>query len=92
MRVWVPIDAAARALGADEVAEALGREFTVTRNGTRGMIWLEPLVEVEREGVRARDLTGRGHLVGLVAARREPHPPLIDALWRTADSIETFDQ
>ena len=44
------------------------------------------------EGVRARDLTGRGHLVGLVAARREPHPPLIDALWRTADSIETFDQ
>src|SRR5690606_10380408 len=45
-------DAAARALGADEVAEALSREFTVTRNGTRGMVWLEPLVEVERDGVR----------------------------------------
>lgn len=55
MRIWVPLDAAARALGADEVAEALSQvlpEARVTRNGTRGMIWLEPLVEVERDGVR----------------------------------------
>ncbi|WP_347266412.1 NADH-ubiquinone oxidoreductase-F iron-sulfur binding region domain-containing protein [Paracoccus sp. (in: a-proteobacteria)] len=52
MRVWVPGDAAARALGADDVAAALAQDFTVTRNGTRGMVWLEPLVEVERDGVR----------------------------------------
>ncbi|MBB1490960.1 formate dehydrogenase [Paracoccus sp. MC1854] len=54
MRVWVPIDAAARALGADEVAEAVRREMGVapTRNGSRGMIWLEPLMELEIEGVR----------------------------------------
>jgi len=52
MRVWVPLDAAAKALGADEVAGALARDFEVTRNGTRGMIWLEPLVEVERDGIR----------------------------------------
>lgn len=67
MRVWVPLDAAARALGADAVAEALGREFTVTRNGTRGMIWLEPLVEVERDGVR--------HGYGPVAPRTRPRSP-----------------
>jgi formate dehydrogenase iron-sulfur subunit len=54
LRIYVPGDAAARALGADEVAhavraEAARRGVTVTliRNGTRGMVWLEPLVEVE---------------------------------------------
>ncbi len=53
MKVWVPRDAAAKALGADAVAaafEAAGAE--VVRNGSRGMIWLEPLVEVEQGGVR----------------------------------------
>ena len=54
MRVWVPMDAAARAVGADEVAEAVQREMGVapTRNGSRGMIWLEPLMEIEIDGVR----------------------------------------
>ena len=55
MRVWVPVDAAARAVGADEVADALARalpDAQITRNGTRGMVWLEPLVEVERDGLR----------------------------------------
>ena len=55
MRIWVPLDAAAKAMGADEVAGALARalpDARITRNGTRGMIWLEPLVEVERGGVR----------------------------------------
>jgi len=53
MRIYVPRDAAARALGADAVAaafEAAGHR--VIRNGSRGMIWLEPLVEVERDGQR----------------------------------------
>jgi formate dehydrogenase iron-sulfur subunit len=59
MKVWVPRDAAARALGADQVvlslkAEAARRGITleVVRNGSRGMIWLEPLVEVEVGGTR----------------------------------------
>lgn len=34
------------------------------------------------EGVRARELEGEGHMVGLVVARREPHPPLVEALLR----------
>ena len=49
------LNAAARAMGADEVARALAQalpEARITRNGTRGMIWLEPLVEVERDGRR----------------------------------------
>jgi formate dehydrogenase iron-sulfur subunit len=52
-RVFVPRDAAALACGADAVAEALaaaaraaGIEIALVRNGSRGMLWLEPLVEV----------------------------------------------
>ena len=45
---WVPCDAAAVALGADAVADAIAAAgVTVRRNGSRGMLWLEPLVEVE---------------------------------------------
>ncbi|MFD2814761.1 hypothetical protein ACFSYD_10505 [Paracoccus aerius] len=54
MKIFVPLDSAAKALGADEVAEAVAREaqargldVQLVRNGTRGMVWLEPLVEVE---------------------------------------------
>ncbi|WP_405534576.1 NADH-quinone oxidoreductase subunit NuoF [Streptomyces sp. NBC_00075] len=51
--VYVPRDSAARSVGADEVAAALQRAATrgdfaidVVRNGSRGMLWLEPMVEV----------------------------------------------
>lgn len=55
MRVFVPMDSAAKALGADLVAAALAAaapDAEIIRTGTRGMIWLEPLVEVEIDGVR----------------------------------------
>ena len=47
--VYVPRDSAARSVGADEVAAALvaaGRDLRVVRNGSRGLLWLEPLIEV----------------------------------------------
>lgn len=44
------------------------------------------------EGVTSRDLPGEGHMVGLVTARREPHPPLVEALLKAADSIDTFNR
>ncbi len=48
--VWVPGDAAAVSVGADEVAVALeAAGATVRRNGSRGMLWAEPLVEVEAD-------------------------------------------
>jgi formate dehydrogenase iron-sulfur subunit len=54
LTVWIPRDAAALSLGADRVAEAVaaeaarrGIDIRLVRNGTRGMCWLEPLVEVE---------------------------------------------
>jgi formate dehydrogenase iron-sulfur subunit len=58
-RVFVPRDAAALALGADAVADALaaeahrrGETVTLVRTGSRGLLWLEPLVEVETPGGR----------------------------------------
>ena len=99
MRVWVPIDAAARALGADEVADAIRREaaargveITLTRNGSRGMIWLEPLVEVEIDGVRM----GFGPMTPEdVPALFDPgHPralgPVDELPWMKAQSRLTF--
>jgi formate dehydrogenase iron-sulfur subunit len=54
VRIYVPGDAAAVAVGADEVAGALaieaarqGLNIHIVRNGSRGLFSLEPLVEVE---------------------------------------------
>jgi len=52
--VYVPQDTSALSLGAHAVAQRvaaeaarLGQEVQVVRNGSRGLFWLEPLVEVE---------------------------------------------
>ena len=47
-KVYVPRDSAARSMGADEVAVAIAAAgHQVVRNGSRGLLFLEPLVEVE---------------------------------------------
>ena len=58
-RVFVPRETAAVSLGADEIAaavaaraEASGDDIQLVRNGSRGMSWLEPLVEIEVSGRR----------------------------------------
>lgn len=76
VRIYVPRDAAALACGADEVAQALqveaarrGLAVELVRNGSRGLFWLEPLVEVA---------TPAGRMAyGPVAA--EDVPALLDA-------------
>ncbi len=59
IKIYVPIDVAALACGADEVALAIqtealkrGLPVEIVRNGSRGMLWLEPMVEVETAGGR----------------------------------------
>jgi formate dehydrogenase iron-sulfur subunit len=59
LKIFVPRDATACALGADAVAETIrigaagrGIEVDIIRNGSRGAFWLEPLVEVETEDGR----------------------------------------
>ena len=79
--VYVPRDTAARSVGSDEVADAVeaacsdsGRDVRIIRTGTRGMLWLEPLVEVATAAGRVgygpvspgevRDLVAAGMLEG----------------------------
>lgn len=52
--IYVPQDSTALALGADAVADAIvtqarsrAADVRIVRNGSRGMFWLEPLIEVE---------------------------------------------
>ena len=56
LRLYVPRDAGALAVGADEVAARLaevarerGLDVEIVRNGSRGLYWLEPLLEAETE-------------------------------------------
>ncbi len=72
LRVFIPGDAAALSVGAEAVARAVTEEagrrgvaVEIVRTGSRGMLWLEPLVEVAtgagRIGfgtVRAGDVAG----------------------------------
>ncbi|WLR92076.1 formate dehydrogenase beta subunit [Shinella zoogloeoides] len=85
VRIYIPRDAAALALGADRVAKALATEaqsrtldIAIVRNGSRGMHWLEPLVEVETAGgriaygpVKAADVAGLLD-AGLLEGRDHP--------------------
>ncbi|OEY66033.1 formate dehydrogenase [Marinobacter sp. X15-166B] len=52
--IYVPCDTTALSLGADQVARQIqqradqqGVEIQLVRNGSRGLFWLEPLVEVD---------------------------------------------
>ncbi|MBV8773341.1 MAG: formate dehydrogenase [Deltaproteobacteria bacterium] len=57
--VYIPRDSGARSLGADAVAAAIAAEaqkrgytITILRTGSRGLYWLEPMIEVENSGRR----------------------------------------
>ncbi len=54
LRLFIPVEAGALAVGAEEVAAALGSAASrrnvaveIVRTGSRGLYWLEPTVEVE---------------------------------------------
>ena len=74
--IYVPVDSAALALGADEVASAIVEEAAkrnipvkLVRNGSRGMFWLEPMVEVQTtEGRMAYGPVSAGDVQGLFDA------------------------
>jgi formate dehydrogenase iron-sulfur subunit len=81
-RLYVPCDAAARSVGADATADAIraeaarrGIQVELVRNGSRGLLWLEPLVEI--------DVAGRRHAFGPVQARDAGS--LLDALQAAGD-------
>ena len=89
MKIYLPLDSAAVAMGADDVAASImahaataGVAVQLIRNGSRGMVWLEPLAEVETPDGRVGfgpltpadvpalfgDLAGHPKALGLVDA------------------------
>ena len=82
---YVPLDTAAAAAGADAVAAAVSQAgIEIVRNGSRGLCWAEPMLEIEHDGTR---LAFANVAVGDVAAvidQRERHPKCLGEV----DAIE----
>ncbi|HEY7377858.1 MAG TPA: NADH-quinone oxidoreductase subunit NuoF [Steroidobacteraceae bacterium] len=92
--VFVPRDAGALSLGAEEVARAISvearkrrQDVRIVRNGSRGLYWLEPLVEVAtpkgRQAygpVRASDVPGLFESGFLSGAAHALHQGLTEAI------------
>lgn len=108
LRLFVPQDTTACALGADETAVAVGTaaeerglNIELIRNGTRGLFWLEPLLEVETaEGGRiafgpvvANDVPG---VLDALSADVTTHPlylgPTEDILYLKQQQRLTFSR
>ena len=58
-KIYVPRDSSAIGMGADmlaervtQVAQSKNKDIEVVRNGSRGLLWMEPLLEVETESGR----------------------------------------
>ncbi len=74
--VYVPRDASAMAVGAEAVAATIAQEartrgmaVRIVRNGSRGLSWLEPLVEVVTpKGRLAYGPVSAGDIAGLIEA------------------------
>jgi len=103
-RFFIPGDAAAVAVGADDVASAFeaaarakGLTLDIVRNGSRGLFWLEPMVEVETsEGRVAYGPVAAEDVPGLLDAMLagEPHALLVgpteDIPWLKRQTRLTF--
>ena len=101
MKIYVPLDSAAVALGADEVAATIqakaaemGLPVEIVRNGSRGMVWLEPLIEVEtpkgRMAFGPMDLADVSGLFGDLAAHPKALGLTNDLPWLAAQTRLTF--
>ncbi len=105
--VFVPGDSSARSVGADEVAAAVraeasarGLDVAVVRNGSRGLLWLEPLVEVGTGAGRvAYGPVGAADVPGLFDAgfldggeHRLGHGPTEDVEWLRSQQRLTFER
>jgi formate dehydrogenase iron-sulfur subunit len=75
-RIFVPRDASAVSVGAERVVRAIehearnrGLDVEIVRNGSRGLYWLEPLIEIEVDGQRiAYGPVGKEDVPGLFEA------------------------
>ena len=101
MKIYLPLDAAAKALGADDVALAIvaegvrrGVSVELVRNGSRGMVWLEPLAEVVTSAGRLAfgpmDVGDVAGLFGDLAAHPKALGMTDDLPWMRGQTRLTF--
>ncbi|HRP97099.1 MAG TPA: NADH-quinone oxidoreductase subunit NuoF [Rhodocyclaceae bacterium] len=104
-RLYVPQDSGALSVGAERIAQAIGAEaarrgldIEIVRNGSRGLYWLEPLVEVDTPAGRlaygpvhtqdVRGLFDAGFLAG--GAHPLAHGPTEAIPWLARQERLTF--
>ncbi|MES2913667.1 MAG: NADH-ubiquinone oxidoreductase-F iron-sulfur binding region domain-containing protein [Pseudomonadota bacterium] len=101
MKIFVPLDSVAVALGADALVAAIEAEAAnrgvaveIVRNGSRGMVWLEPLVEVVADAGRlgfgpmtVADVPG---LFGDLAVHPKAHGVVEELPWMKGQTRLTF--
>lgn len=97
LKVFVPRDTTSLALGADQVATQIQQaaaeqnlEIKLVRNGSRGLFWLEPMVEIETAQGRiaygpvnpedVTDLVGAGLFSDEGAEHHTLHQGLVDEI------------
>ena len=81
MKFYIPQDTTALACGAAAAAHALqAAGIKPVRNGSRGMFWLEPLLEVD---------TGAGR-IGFGPVSSKDIPSILDALEADASSHDLY--
>ncbi len=88
MKIYIPGDSAAQSIGSDLVAVAIAAEaakrnldITIVRNGTRGALWLEPLVEIEKDGKR----------IGYSNVTSEDAAAILDGSHPSIGDVDNFD-
>ena len=88
MKIFVPGDSAAQSVGADLVAVSIAAEaakrnldIQIIRNGTRGALWLEPLVEVEKDGKR----------IGFTNVSSDDAAAVIDGTHASIGDVDSFE-
>ena len=85
VRIYIPRDAGALAVGADEVTQALAKSarrrnvaLDIVRTGSRGLYWLEPMVEVATSAGRIAygpaAAADADSLLDAIVAGAGPHP------------------
>lgn len=88
MKIYIPGDSAAQSVGSDLVAVSIAAEaakrnldITIIRNGTRGALWLEPLVEVEKNGKR----------IGYSNVSSDDAAAILDGTHESIGDVDSFD-
>ncbi len=99
IKMFVPRDTTSVSLGADSVADDIrtqaanfSLDIELIRNGSRGLFWLEPLVEVETKEGRVAfgpiESDGIDHLLSVIESKKYDQHPAYQGLTEEIDYLQ----